>query len=119
MIKGQDTTEFSEQAATTTVLRFTEQQKKMEDTAMPPRPERADSSSGSSVGEGEIHMPVPTRPPLTSRKSSGTLIVPRDSNQVGPVPTQLEPGDVRAMSPRRTSEDLENMGREAREELHR
>lgn len=47
------------------------------------------------------------------------MIVPRDSSQVGPVPLQLEPDDVRAMSPRRTSEDLENMGREAREELRR
>jgi short coiled-coil protein len=91
----------------------------MDETVTPPRPERSDSSSGSSVEGHEIHMPIPTRPPLTSRKSSGTLIVPRDSNQVGPVPLQLEPGDVRAMSPRRTSEDLENMGREAREELHR
>jgi short coiled-coil protein len=102
----------------------------MEETALPPRAERSDSSSGSSIDGHEVHevheghdpeiqMPVPTRPPLPSRKSSGTLIVPRDSNQVGPIPTELEPGDVRAMSPRRTSEDLENMGREAREELHR
>ncbi|ETS86215.1 hypothetical protein PFICI_00043 [Pestalotiopsis fici W106-1] len=102
----------------------------MEETALPPRAERSDSSSGSSMDGHEVHevheghdpeiqMPVPTRPPLPSRKSSGTLIVPRDSNQVGPIPTELEPGDVRAMSPRRTSEDLENMGREAREELHR
>lgn len=102
----------------------------MEETTLPPRAERSDSSSGSSIDGHEVHevheghdpeiqMPVPTRPPLPSRKSSGTLIVPRDSNQVGPIPTELEPGDVRAMSPRRTSEDLENMGREAREELHR
>ncbi|KAK7951009.1 uncharacterized protein PG986_006737 [Apiospora aurea] len=85
----------------------------------PPRPQRADSSSGSSVESQEIHMPIPTRPRLPSRKSSGTLIVPRDSSQVGPVPTVFGSDDVRAMSPRRNSEDLDKMGREAREELHR
>lgn len=88
-------------------------------TAKPPRPERADSSSGSSVESHEIHAPVPTRPRLPSRKSSGTLIVPQGSSEVGPVPIHLEADDVRAMSPRRNSEDLDKMGREAREELHR
>lgn len=39
--------------------------------------------------------------------------------QVGPVETGIDPDDVRSMSPRRTSEDLEAMGREARDELHR
>ncbi|KAI0483348.1 hypothetical protein GGR56DRAFT_239062 [Xylariaceae sp. FL0804] len=85
----------------------------------PSPPGRSGSSSSSSTAETEIHSPVPVRPRLHTRKSSGTLIVPRDSLEVGPIELQLEPGDVRAMSPRRTSEDLENMGREAREELHR
>lgn len=85
----------------------------------PTNQERSDCSSASSDESHEIHMPIPTRPPLPSRKSSGTLIVPRDSSQVGPIATHFEPDDVRAMSPRRTSEDLENMGRQAREELHR
>lgn len=39
--------------------------------------------------------------------------------QVGPVETGIDPDDVRSMSPRRTSEDLEAIGREARDELHR
>lgn len=30
-----------------------------------------------------------------------------------------EPDDVRAMSPRRNSEDLENLSREARDDLHK
>ncbi|KAI2633750.1 hypothetical protein GGS26DRAFT_61246 [Hypomontagnella submonticulosa] len=85
----------------------------------PNPPERSDSSSSSSVENHEIHSPIPIRPRLPNRKSSGTLIVPRDSSQVGPLEPELEPDDVRAMSPRRTSEDIENMGREAREELHR
>ncbi|KAH8675561.1 hypothetical protein BX600DRAFT_507787 [Xylariales sp. PMI_506] len=90
-----------------------------DDLANSSRPDRSDSESGSSSAEQEIRMPVPMRPKLPSRKSSGTLIVPRDSSQVGPIPSYIEPGDVRAMSPRRTSEDLESMGREAREELRR
>ncbi|KAI1390102.1 uncharacterized protein F4822DRAFT_224442 [Hypoxylon trugodes] len=91
-----------------------------EPTATKPNPpERSDSSSSSSVENQEIHTPVPIRPRLPNRKSSGTLIVPRDSSQVGPVEPDLEPDDVRAMSPRRTSEDIEVMGREAREELHK
>lgn len=81
--------------------------------------DRSDSSSSSSVDAQEIRQPIPIRPPLPNRKSSGTLIVPRDSSQVGPVDMEFEPGDVRAMSPRRTSEDLEAMGKEARAELHR
>lgn len=84
----------------------------------PNLPDRSDSSS-SSIDNPEMHAPIPTRPRLPSRKSSGTLIVPRDSIEVGPTDHEYEPDDVRAMSPRRTSEDLENLGREAREELHR
>ncbi|KAI4861762.1 hypothetical protein F4820DRAFT_49619 [Hypoxylon rubiginosum] len=85
----------------------------------PNPPERSDSSSASSVDNQDIHQPIPIRPRLPNRKSSGTLIVPRDSSQVGPLEPDLEPDDVRAMSPRRTSEDIEVMGREARAELHK
>ncbi|KAI1259280.1 hypothetical protein F5Y18DRAFT_433428 [Xylariaceae sp. FL1019] len=85
----------------------------------PHPPPRSSSSSSSSADSTELHTPVPMRPPLLSRKSSGTLIVPRDSSEVGPIEHLYEPDDVRAMSPRRTSEDLEVLGREAREELHK
>ncbi|KAI8635387.1 hypothetical protein F5Y19DRAFT_9906 [Xylariaceae sp. FL1651] len=85
----------------------------------PGPPGRSDSSSSSSVDSQELHTPIPIRPRLHSRKSSGTLIVPRDSSEVGPTEHVYEADDVRAMSPRRTSEDLEMLGREAREELHK
>lgn len=88
----------------------------------PEPPTRSDSSSGSSDEDRDIHSPVPVRPKFHSRKSSGTIIVPRDSrdsSDSGPVETRFAPNDVRSMSPRRTSRDLEIMGREAREELHR
>lgn len=78
---------------------------------------RSDSSSASSVDH--IHAPAPIRPRLPSRKSSGTMIVPRDSIDVGPVDMDVGPDDVRSMSPRRTSEDIETLGKAAREELQR
>lgn len=87
-----------------------------------PEMARSDSSSASSAaGDGQnIVAPVPVRPRLPSRKSSGTIIVPRESVEAfEPAETRIEPGDVRAMSPRRTSEDLEALGREARDELRR
>lgn len=91
-----------------------------EPTMVKPEPlARSDSSASSVDSHSSIHSPIPIRPPLQPRKSSGTLIVPRDSSQVGPLEPELEPNDVRAMSPRRTSEDLEVMGREARAELHK
>jgi short coiled-coil protein len=64
-----------------------------------------------------IHQPIPTRPRLPSRKSSGPLAVPRDSSAVGPVDLDYGPDDVRAMSPRRSMEDLDRMGKEARDQM--
>lgn len=83
--------------------------------------EHSDSSSTTPSDNNEpmIHRPVPTRPPLPSRTSSGPLAVPRDSSAVGPVESSFGPDDVRAVSPRMTSEDIDKMGKEAREELHR
>lgn len=57
---------------------------------------------------------------MGSRKSSGTIIVPREHPRV-----ELKAGDetfdaddARAMSPRRNSEDLEKMSQDARAQLH-
>ncbi|KAH6995879.1 hypothetical protein BKA56DRAFT_142666 [Ilyonectria sp. MPI-CAGE-AT-0026] len=86
---------------------------------------RSDSSTSSSPSdlnesnEPVIQQPIPTRPRLPTRKSSGPLVVPRDSSAVGPVESEFGPDDVRAMSPRRTSEDLDKMGKQAREEMQR
>lgn len=82
---------------------------------------QSDISSASSLDQQtmSIHAPVPRRPRLPSRKSSGTMVVPRDSVEVGPIDMKLDPDDVRSMSPRRTSEDLQNLGKEARDELRR
>lgn len=60
-----------------------------------------------------------TRPKLGSRKSSGTMIIPRDSPRVEMAPgeEEYEPDDVRSMSPRRTSEVIEKLGEDARRNL--
>lgn len=84
-----------------------------------PRLSPQSGSSSASIEHDDMHHPVPVRPRLPNRHSSGTIIVNRDSSQVGPIDRQFEPDDVRAMSPRRTSEDIENMGKEAREEMQR
>lgn len=78
----------------------------------------AAAAGAGGVTHHNIHAPVPTRPRLLSRKSSGPMVINRDSD-VGPVDIQFGPDDVRAMSPRRASEDIEAMGREARDELRR
>ncbi|KAK5109906.1 hypothetical protein LTR62_006395 [Meristemomyces frigidus] len=58
----------------------------------------------------------PRRPPLNSRKSSGTIIVSRSSSQPE-IDTELEAGDVRAMSPRRNSAEVHRLSESARREM--
>ncbi|KAI2636042.1 putative bZIP transcription factor [Xylaria nigripes] len=94
-----------------------EHQDNAEHQTQPPHPESSDSSSSSSLDNPDMDAPVSTRPNLPSRRNSGTLIVPRDSYEV--IEHNDYEADVGAMSPRRTTEDLEALGREAREELHR
>jgi len=79
-------------------------------------PNWSDSSSSKSV-DGSNQAPIPARPRLPSRKSSGTMIIPRDAAPVAEM--DIEPDDVRAMSPRRSSEDIESLGKEARDELQK
>ncbi|KFA62573.1 hypothetical protein S40285_05813 [Stachybotrys chlorohalonatus IBT 40285] len=84
--------------------------------------ERSDSSASATSSDHHdsvIHQPIPTRPHLPTRKSSGPLVVHRNSSAVGPNEAEYGPDDVRSMSPRRSSEDIDKMGREAREELRR
>lgn len=79
------------------------------------------SSSSSSVnGDSNTNDQALQRPKMSSRKSSGTIIVPREHPRV-----ELQEGDevfdeddARAMSPRRSSQDLEKMSQDARARLH-
>jgi hypothetical protein len=77
--------------------------------------ERSSSSSGSSVDATEsIQPPVILEPESYASKSNDDFSVPEHGR------TKLEGEDLaRPMSPRRTSEDLEAMSKEAREELKR
>ncbi|KAF2839287.1 hypothetical protein M501DRAFT_901756, partial [Patellaria atrata CBS 101060] len=78
------------------------------------------SSSSSSIDDREeVKQPQERlqRPPLGSRKSSGTIIVPRDSEKVELEEEEYDPEDARTMSPRRSSEDIERMSEDARAQL--
>jgi hypothetical protein len=72
----------------------------------------SDSSSISDQDSSKLG-----RPRLGSRKSSGTIIIPRDSPHVELKEEAYDEGDARTMSPRRSSEEIEKMGHEAREAL--
>lgn len=54
-----------------------------------------------------------SRPKLTSRKSSGTIIIPREADVTTPL-RDYPPDDARAMSPRRSSSETEKLGNDAR-----
>lgn len=81
------------------------------------------TSSSSSVNEqdqarhAEEDPAKLARPRLGSRKSSGTIIIPRDSPHVELKEEEYDDGDARTMSPRRSSEEIERMGQEARQAL--
>ncbi|OCK84826.1 hypothetical protein K432DRAFT_288061 [Lepidopterella palustris CBS 459.81] len=77
------------------------------------------SSSSSSVSEegAKSEAKMLQRPKLGSRKSSGTIIIPRDSPHVELKEEDYDENDARTMSPRRSSEEIEKMGQEARSAL--
>ena len=60
-----------------------------------------------------------TRPRLTSRKSSGTNIVPRDHPDVEQRQESFPADDARAMSPRRSSYETEKLGQDTRKAVQR
>ncbi|KJX96064.1 hypothetical protein TI39_contig844g00032 [Zymoseptoria brevis] len=74
-----------------------------------------DSSALASEDDGMDSVRI-SRPKIGSRKSSGTMIVSRDSATTV-VDTDLDENDVRTMSPRRNSEEVDKLGEEARKDL--
>ena len=94
-------------------------------TPFPPPAEHTDrrpsyedmSSTSSSSSVSDQDSTKLGRPRLGSRKSSGTIIIPRDSPQVELKEEEYDDGDARTMSPRRSSEEIEKMGQEAHEAL--
>ncbi|KAH7086543.1 hypothetical protein FB567DRAFT_550029 [Paraphoma chrysanthemicola] len=78
------------------------------------------TSSSSSISDQDHPKGDPMlqpRPRLGSRKSSGTIIIPRDSPNVELKEEEYDDGDARTMSPRRSSEEIEKMGQDARQAL--
>jgi short coiled-coil protein len=78
----------------------------------------ADSSSGS--GSDEDSKPQNARlqrPKMGSRKSSGTIIVPRESANIELHDEVYDENDARTMSPRRTSEEIERMSSDAKQTM--
>lgn len=74
----------------------------------------ADSSAVASEDDTAIERI--SRPKIGSRKSSGTMIVSRESATTV-VDPDFDEGDVRTMSPRRNSAEVDKLGEEARRDL--
>jgi len=79
------------------------------------------SSSGSESEErptrADKSVEKLRRPKLLSRVSSSTIIVPRDTPNIEMIDEEYAPGDARSMSPRRTSEEVDRLGENARQAL--
>lgn len=83
------------------------------------RPTLSSSNSSAVASEDDERMEDDARrgrPKMGSRKSSGTMIVSRESATTV-VDTDLDENDVRTMSPRRNSAEVELLGEEARKDL--
>lgn len=74
------------------------------------------SLDSSTVASEDDTPRLTARPKLGSRKSSGTMIVSRD-HAPEVVEPEIEEGDVRTMSPRRNSAEVDKLGEEARRDL--
>ncbi|KAL8830916.1 MAG: hypothetical protein Q9170_005518 [Blastenia crenularia] len=77
-------------------------------TFLPTPPPSQSTSNASTDTDEDINRYKLTRPQLTQRKSSGTMIIPRDAPTQAP-PQDFPPDDARAMSPRRSSEETDKM----------
>lgn len=75
--------------------------------------DKGDGTSGVEGGDDKLQ-----RPKLAQRKSSGTIIIPRDAPTQGPK-REFPPDDARAMSPRRSTEETEMMVKTARLSLEK
>lgn len=82
-------------------------------------PSSSQSTSGTSTDTDENpNKSKLSRPQLTSRKSSGTNIIPREAPTEAP-PQDFPPDDARAMSPRRSTEETDKMLTSARQSIER
>ncbi|KAF1347753.1 hypothetical protein BDV97DRAFT_298506 [Delphinella strobiligena] len=84
-----------------------------------PKPDNLSPPLSTTSSDENIPTQGRLRPRLPSRKSSGTMIIPRDSPKVElrPEDEEYDEDDVRNLSPRRTSEVTEKLGEDARQHL--
>lgn len=73
-------------------------------------------STSEAEGPRKPHQKL-QRPKLHNRKSSGTIIVPRDDPNVEVHDEHYDEGDARTMSPRRSSEEVERLEEGARQTM--
>ncbi|KAK3080856.1 hypothetical protein LTS18_012471, partial [Coniosporium uncinatum] len=74
--------------------------------------------SSASTSDEDSRPTKLQRPKVGSRKSSRTLIIPRDSLYVEVAPEgDADENEMRSMSPRRSSEECQKLGQEARDAL--
>lgn len=84
----------------------------------PGRATRTSSSASSMMSQDErTSSERAGRPRMGSRKSSGSIIVSRESVHVELHEEAYDIDDARAMSPRRSSEEIEKISEDAREAL--
>lgn len=74
-------------------------------------------SSDADDTDSDQSVTLAPRPRLGARRSSGSNIVPRDHPDVEVRTRGFSPNDARAMSPRRTSTEIEKLGEDARRSL--
>ncbi|KAL9083135.1 MAG: hypothetical protein Q9159_005953 [Coniocarpon cinnabarinum] len=74
------------------------------------------SDSGVSVDRQSRRKHRLQRPPLGTRKSSGTIIIPREQSPVAQ-DERYDDNDARAMSPRRSQAEIHQMSEQARQAL--
>jgi hypothetical protein len=73
-------------------------------------------STSEAEGPRKPHQKM-QRPKLHTRKSSGTIIIPRDDPNVEVHDEHYDEGDARTMSPRRSSEEVERLEEGARQTM--
>ena len=83
----------------------------------PTPPSTQDSTDESTNTASPAKPKKHQRPRLSSRRSSGTIIIPRDSEVVEVDAEVYDEGDARAMSPPRSTEEVNKMTEEARATL--
>lgn len=83
----------------------------------PLSPAPSSDNHSSTSDDDHLQTTQASRPKLGSRRSSGSMIIPRDVTAVVVDDSQFDEDDVRTMSPRRNSAEVDRLGEDARKDL--